>query len=96
KIGGPPVAGAELQIDSLDTGWSSGRVPLRDGATIEVVLSKPGDNTFKVFVFDSSGGPVALQADKVVIARTAASIDAIPASQSIGIEVRQKMGGRTV
>jgi molecular chaperone DnaK len=96
KLGGPAVAGAELQIDSLDTGWSSGRVPLRDGSTIEVVLSKPGDNTFKVFVFDSTGGPIALQPDKVVIARTAASIDAIPASHSIGIEVRQKMGGRTV
>jgi molecular chaperone DnaK len=96
KIGGPPVAGRELQIDSLDTGWSSGRVPLRDGSTIEVVLSKPGDNTFKVFVFDSNGGPVPLDSDKVVIARTAASIDAIPASHSIGIEVRQKVGGRTV
>jgi molecular chaperone DnaK len=96
KLGGPPVAGAELQVDSLDTGWSSGRVPLRDGSTIEVVLSKPGDNTFKIFVFDSSGGPIALQPDKVVIVRTAANIDAIPASHSIGIEVRQKLGGRTV
>jgi molecular chaperone DnaK len=96
KLGGPPVKGAELQIDSLDTGWSSGRVPLRDGSTIEVILSKPGDNTFKVFVFDSNGGPIALKPDKVVITRTAASIDAIPASHSIGIEVRQKLGGRSV
>ncbi|MGE0041329.1 MAG: Hsp70 family protein [Vicinamibacterales bacterium] len=96
KLAGPAAAGTELQIDSLDTGWSSGRVPLCDGTTIEVVLSKPADNTFKVFVFDATGGPIALTPDKIVIARTAASIDAIPASHSIGIEVRQKVGGRTV
>jgi molecular chaperone DnaK len=87
-------AGIEFQIDSLDTGWSSGRVTLRDGASIELSLTKPGDNTFKVFVFDSNGAPVALREDKIVIARTAASIDAIPASHSIGVEARDKVGGR--
>jgi molecular chaperone DnaK len=96
KLAGPPVSGVELQVDSLDTGWSSGRMPLRDGATIEVVLSKPGENTFKVFVFDAGGGPIRLEQDKIVIARTAASIDAIPASHSTGIEVQPKIGGRTV
>ena len=96
KVGGAAAAGAEFQIDSLDTGWSSGRVALKDGATLELSLAKPGDNTFKVFVFDSAGGPVSLGEDKIVIARTAASIDAIPASQSIGIEARDKVGGRLV
>jgi molecular chaperone DnaK len=89
-------AGIEFQIDSLDTGWSSGRVSLRDGASVELSLTKPGDNTFKVFVFDSNGAPVTLGEDKIVIARTAASIDAIPASHSIGIEARNKVGGRLV
>jgi molecular chaperone DnaK len=51
---------------------------------------------FKVFVFDSKGGPVALQENKIVISRTAASIDAIPASHSIGVEAREKLGGRFV
>jgi molecular chaperone DnaK len=46
-----------------------------------------------VFVFDSNGGPVALREDKIVIARTAASIDAIPASHSIGVEARDKVAG---
>lgn len=95
KLGGTP-AGIEFQIDSLDTGWSSGRVALKDGASIELSLTKPGDNTFKVFVFDSNGAPVALREDKVVIARTAAIIDAIPASHSIGVEARDKVGGRLV
>ncbi|MBS0382103.1 MAG: Hsp70 family protein, partial [Proteobacteria bacterium] len=89
-------AGIEFQIDSLDTGWSSGRVALRDGASVELGLTKPGDNTFKVFVFDSNGASVALREDKIVIARTAASIDAIPASHSIGVEARNKVGGRLV
>jgi molecular chaperone DnaK len=89
-------AGIEFQIDSLDTGWSSGRVALKDGASIELSLAKPGDNTFKVFVFDSNGAPVALGEDKIVIARTAASIDAIPASHSIGVEAQDKVGGRFV
>ena len=88
--------GIEFQIDSLDTGWSSGRVALKDGASIELSLTKPGDNTFKVFVFDSNGAPVTLGEDKIVIARTAASIDAIPASHSIGVEARDKVGGRLV
>ena len=47
KLGGVVVDGAEFQVDSLDTGWSSGRIKLREGATVEVDLSKPGENTFK-------------------------------------------------
>lgn len=93
KLGGQALRGAEFQIDSLDTGWSSGRIALADGAAVELALSKPGENTFKVFVFDVNGGPVALNQDKIVISRTAASIDAIPASHSIAIAAKEKVGG---
>ena len=96
KVAGSVASGAEFQIDSLDTGWSSGRMPLKDGSGIDLMLSKPGENIFKVFVFDSSGGPIALGEDKIVISRTAASIDAIPASHSIAVEARDKIGGRLV
>lgn len=96
KLGGRAPTGFEFQIDSLDTGWSSGRIALKDGASLDLALAKPGENTFKVFVFNSNGAPVALHEDKIVIARTAASIDAIPASHSVGIEVRDKVGGRFV
>ena len=96
KLGGNAAAGVEFQIDSLDTGWSSGRMALEDGAAVELALVKPGENTFKVFVFDSKGGPIALGDDKIVISRTAASIDAIPASHSVGVESRDKLGGRLV
>lgn len=96
KIEGSAAAGVEFQVDSLDSGWSSGRMALLDGVIIELLLAKPGENTFKVFVFDASGGPVALKDDKIIISRTAASIDAIPASHSIGVEAREKLGGLVV
>jgi molecular chaperone DnaK len=96
RLGGTVLPGAEFQVDSMDTGWSSGRVPLEDGATLEVTLSKPGENTFKIFVFDSAGGPIPLDNTKVVITRTAASIDAIPSSSSIAVEVLDRLGGRPI
>jgi len=96
KIGGQAVAGAEFQIDSMDTGWSSGRVALRDGATVNLPLGKAGDNVFKIFLFDGAGGPLSIENSRIVIARTAATIDAIPASSSIGIEALDKVGGRPV
>ena len=96
KVAGNALPGTELQIESLDTGWSSGRLPLKDGTTLEVVVSKPGENIFKVWVFDASGGPIALENNKITIVRTAATISAIPSSSSIGIEVLNKLGGRPV
>ncbi len=93
KLSEQAISGSEFQIDSLDTGWSSGRIGLKDGATVELTLAKPAENVFKVFVFDANGGSMPLTQDKIVISRTAASIDAIPASHSIGVEARDKIGG---
>ncbi|KFN50667.1 Hsp70 family protein [Arenimonas composti] len=94
KAGGALPAGAEFQVDSLETGWSSGRQPLRDGATVELSLARPGDNHFKMFVFDAAGMPVELAADRITIARTAAAVDSIPASHSLGVEALDRLGGR--
>ncbi len=93
QVGGDVMSGAEFQVDSLDTGWTSGRVSLKDGVAVDVTLSKSGDNVFKVFLFDSAGSPFALDQDKIVITRTAATIEAIPASHSIGIEALGRLGG---
>lgn len=95
-LAGQAASGSEFQIDSEDTGWTSGRMPLKHGTTLDVTLSKSGENTFKVFVFDAVGGPLTLEQDKIVITRTAATVDAIPASHSVGIEVLEKLGGRPV
>lgn len=93
KLSGSVASGAAFQIDSRDTGWSSGRLHLTDGSTTDLPLDKPGDNTFKVFVFDASGQPISLANDRIVISRTAASVDAIPASHTIGVEARDRIGG---
>ena len=92
QVGGEAIPGTEFQIDSTDTGWTSGRLPLKDGATIDLTLAASGENTFRVFVFDAVGGPLALEQDRIAITRTAATVDAIPASHSIGIEVLENLG----
>ncbi len=91
-----PAEGSEFQIDSLDTGWTSGRLPLEQNSSLELTLSRMGDNSYRIFVFDPSGGPVSLERDTITVTRTAATVDAIPASHSIGIEVLEKLGGKPV
>jgi molecular chaperone DnaK len=93
KVTGRVDPGAEFQIESLETGWSSGRLALKDGASVDLMLSKLGENQFKIFVFDAAGAPLTLETDRIVITRTAASIDAIPASHSIGVEALTASGG---
>ncbi|MGI6435937.1 MAG: Hsp70 family protein [Syntrophomonadaceae bacterium] len=90
------VPGFEFEITSMDTGWTSGRMSLRHGVAVEVNLPKAGDNIFKVSAFDSKGGPISLETDKIIITRTAATISGIPASHSIGVEVLDKLGGSPV
>lgn len=92
---GKVVRGYEAQVDSLETGWTSGRLELSNGASIYLPLSKLGDNSFKLFVFDERGNPVKLEQDVLVITRTAATVEAIPASHSVGVEVLNKLGGRS-
>ncbi len=94
--GGDVPAGCEFQIDSLDTGWTSGRQPLEKGNAVTVTLAAAGVNRFKAFVFLADGSPVSLKNSIIEISRTAASIDAIPASHSVGIEAREKIGGELV
>jgi molecular chaperone DnaK len=96
KVDGDIPSGSEFEVESIDSGWSSGRVQLSQGATIDVSLSQYGENTFAVTVFDGAGGKVDLSEDRIVITRTAASVDAIPASHSIAFEVLDKVGGRPI
>lgn len=91
KSSGSILPGTQFQVDSLDTGWTSGRMEMKHGATLEVVLAKNGENRFKVFVFDPQGGPITLEHDVLTVTRTAATIDGIPASHSIGVAVRESI-----
>ena len=94
QVDGEVAPGGEFQVDNLETGWTSGRIVLAHGAAVDVALSKGGENTFKVSVFDASGGALTLEHDTIAITKTAAIVEAIPASHSIGIEARETLGGR--
>ncbi|MDR2780360.1 MAG: Hsp70 family protein, partial [Synergistaceae bacterium] len=94
KLTGEIPPGCEFQADSLDTGWTSGRVKLADGAAIEAPLPREGENTFRMSVFDPNGRGVNLDANTAVITRTTATIGAIPASHSVSVEVLEKLGGK--
>jgi molecular chaperone DnaK len=87
--------GATFQIDNIDTGTSYGRMPLTNGASVNLVLPRQGEHRFKCFLFGENGQPLAMQDDLLVITRTAASIDAIPASHSIGIEIKEGLASKT-
>jgi molecular chaperone DnaK len=91
KCDEPQVRGENFQIDNLDSGWSSGRIKLGNGVSCDVQVPKMGANTFRVSLFTAVGEPVALVADRLTITRTTASIEAIPASHSVGVEVKQSL-----
>ena len=96
QLAGQVAPGSEFQIDSVDTGWTSGRLRLMHGVTIDVALTKHGENTFTVLAFNAVGEPIALEQNEIIITKTAATVDAIPASHSIVLEVLDKLGGRSV
>jgi molecular chaperone DnaK len=96
RLGGKGGSGLEFQLDSLDTGWTSGRKALVEGSIIEVPLSKAGENLFRIQAFDVSGGPIDFTPNELRITRTIAAVGAIPASHSIGIEVLDRLGGQPV
>ena len=93
QLEGQVELGSEFQIDSVDTGWTSGRLRLKHGVIIEVTLTKDGENTFRVSAFGPVGEPITLEQNEIVITRTAATVDAIPAAHSIALEVLEKLGG---
>lgn len=92
RVKGTVASGAQFQIDGMDDGWSSGRMPLKDGATVEVPLSRSGESRFKVSVFGVADGDLTLEEDVISITKTAATVDAIPASHSVGLAVLTKAG----
>lgn len=93
KVEGDIGTPAELQVDCLDTGWTSGRLPLANGAALDVYLAKSGDNLFKVSAVSGNGVPIDLEEDRITITRTPI-IDSIPASHAVGIEVADRVGGK--
>ena len=90
---GKNLNGYTIQFTSLDTGWSSGNAELKKNMMIELPLSQNGDNRFSVKVFDEFGHEKSIGTSEITITKTLATIGAIPASHSIGVEVVDKLGG---
>ena len=90
---GKPMPGYTIQFVSLDSGWTSGNAPLQNNLMIDLPLTKNGENRFEVKVFDEMGHSIDSGIQTVVVTRTLATIGAIPASHSIGVEVVNKLGG---
>ena len=85
--------GYNIQFTSLDTGWSSGFAALRNKLMMTLPLAVNGDNRFSVAVFDEYGRPMQIGLSEITITRTLATVGAIPASHSIGVEVIDRLGG---
>lgn len=83
------VKGYTFEVSSIDTGWSSGSIELRNRATVVVPLNKRGENRFSVVVYDDQGRKVPMEQNEIKISYTLATVGAILASHSIGIEVRE-------
>ena len=79
--------GFEVQIDS-SSGWTSGRIEIRENNTVEVPLTDMGENSFRVSVYDNAGKPVNEASDTYTIVRTHASSAGIPATHTISVKVR--------
>lgn len=90
---GKELNGYTILFTSLDTGWSSGNVTLKKNQIIELPLSQNGRNRFSVRVYDEFGNEKAIGTSEITITKTLATIGAIPASHSVGVEVVDKLGG---
>lgn len=88
------IAGYTFEINSLDSGRTSGLVELKNKALVTVPLYRRGENKFRVEVCDRSGDPVFLENDTIIITQTFANVGALLAAHSIGIEVKEKLGGK--
>ncbi len=92
QVDGNIPVGAAFEVACQETRWISGKIPLTHGATAEVNLTKPGENMFEIVVYDGVGEPIEQQ--EIVITKTAATVDAIPASHTIALEVLDKFSRR--
>ena len=90
---GNDLNGYTIEFTSSDTGWSSGSAALKNNLMVSLPLSKNGENAFTVKVLDEFGREQPIGCNTIVITKTLATIGAIPASHSIGVEVIDKLGG---
>ena len=86
-------SGYKFEVISGQSSWESGQIPLEHGAIVDVHLEKSGENTFKVIVYDDVGKLISIEQDEIVITKTPATVEVIPCSHSIALEVLDKLDG---
>ena len=84
------------ELTSLDTGWLSGRVTVSGRGILHAPLTRMGENAFRLDIYDAGGALLPLEEDRVVITRTLASVETIPASHAIAVKALDGVGGRPV
>ena len=86
----------EFIFQSVDTGWTSGKLSLASGSIIPVELSKDGDNTFTVQCFDENGSEVKINNPTIIITKTLINIGKIPCAHSVGVELEDAITHKPV
>ena len=86
------IAGYTFEINSVDSGWTSGLIELKNKQLATVPLHKRGENKFSVEVYDRGGDAVFLENNTIIITQTFANVGALLAAHSIGVEVKERLG----
>ena len=85
-----------VEISSFPGEDFSETVTFRGSIVVRVPLGDPGEYTFAIAVYDEKGTPIRMEQDKVVITRTLATVQSIPASHSIAVKALDKPDGKPV
>ena len=64
------IVGYTFELSSVDSGWNSGLVELKNNALVTVPLYRRGENKFLVEVYDKGGDAVFLEDNKIIIVQT--------------------------
>lgn len=86
------INGYTFEISSLDSGWNSGVIALKNKSLVTVPLHIRGENKFVVEVYDRGGDSVFLENNTIVITQTYANVSGLLANHSISVEVKERLG----
>ena len=84
------------KVTAADERDYSESITFRGNAVVRVPLGEPGQYAFSISVCDEEGMPVKLSRDSVIITRTLATVQSIPASHSIAVKALDKVSGKAV
>lgn len=86
------VDGYTFEISSVDSGWNSGVIALKNKSLVTVPLHKRGENKFVVEVYDKGGDAIFLENNTIIITQTYANVSGLLAPHSIGVEIQERLG----